>query len=593
VKFQALRGALYTALAASPLHAATTTILTLAAGGLGPLSAWALSRLLADVASGEVRAANAWVIVLVVATAMNTAMVPLLDFSQSELTRRMTRRVQDRFFKAINRIPGLAPFETPYFRDELRLAQQASETAPMTVANSLISLGQSSISLISFGVFLFLHEPGPTLVLLALVIPAAWVNLRDSNQQIELMWRTTPSERRRIFYSSLLFDIQALKETRVYGLSAFFQARMNKELRKIHRQERGQQLRIAWLHVGVACASAFGYGFLILHAFLSSSADVGTLTLVVASASGFQQAFLRATERAGAGWRAVSLYETYSQLVSRLEQGGGDLDPPEPGPFEELRFENVTFRYEGGTEDALYQVNFSIRRGEMVGLVGVNGAGKSTLTKLICRLYAPTSGRILWNEYDIAAFDIASYRQQLGFVFQDFMSYDFTLAENIGLGDLDRSFEPASIQAAARKVGVDEIAADLPSGYDTSLSREFEPEEIGASSVTLSGGQWQRVAIARALMRDDRPLLVLDEPTSGMDPAREARTRNALFSVRGKQSMLCISHRLSNLRPCDRILVLERGRIVEQGSHVELMHLPGGHYKDLFTVQAAGYGIDS
>lgn len=568
-------------------------LLTLVAGVLGPVGAWALSQLLGNVANGNIQAGNVWVIILVLAAAANTAMIPLLDFSQSELTRRMTRRVQDRFFKAVNRIPGLAPFETPHFRDELRLAQQASETAPLTIANSLVSLGQSSISLATYGIILVLQEPVATLVLFALVLPSAWVNLRDSNQQVELVWRTTPSERRRIFFSTLLFDIQALKETRVFDLGAYFQSRMHKELVKIHQEERSQQLRIAWLHVGVAFTSALGYGLLVVQAFLHHGADVGTLTLVVASASGFQQAFLRATERAGAGWRAISLYETYIRLIDRLEQGDDNAIAPEPGPFRELRFDKVSFRYEGASEDALSEVDLCIRQGEMLGLVGHNGAGKSTLAKLICRLYVPTSGRIMWNGTDIAHFDISTYRQQLGVVFQDFMSYDFTLAENIWLGDLSRALDNSVVNTAAKKVGVDEIADSLPNGYDTSLTRVFEPDERGASAVTLSGGQWQRVAIARALMRDDRALLILDEPTSGMDPAREAQVRDALFSVRRRQSMLCVSHRLSNLRPCDRIVVLERGRIVEEGNHSSLMLIPDGLYNDLFTMQAAGYAMDS
>jgi len=311
--------------------------------------------------------------------------------------------------------------------------------------------------------------------------------------------------------------------------------------------------------------------------------------LVLTSAAGFQAAFLATTERWGSCWRAVSLFATYSDLVEDVERRSRAVGTRQPPPFEELSVEHVSFGYGHSDDLVLRDVSLTVRRGEMVGLVGHNGAGKSTLVKLICGFYNPTSGRITWNGLDIRDLDIEAYRRELGAVFQDFMTYDLSLAENIGLGDVDRVDDRAGIVEAAAKVEADQIADDLPSGYDTLLSRVFEPDVEGVASSTLSGGQWQRVAIARALMREGRPLLLLDEPTSGMDPEREERLRRVVLARRHDQAVLCISHRLSSLRDCDRIIVLVNGSVAEEGRHGDLMDLAGGSYRAMFAAQAAGY----
>jgi ATP-binding cassette subfamily B protein len=265
----------------------------------------------------------------------------------------------------------------------------------------------------------------------------------------------------------------------------------------------------------------------------------------------------------------------------RAEQRSRAHELPAAGALEELQADGIGFRYPGAEHDAVAGVSIRIGRGETVALVGENGSGKTTTAKLLAGLFEPTAGRVLWNGADARSLDAGSLRGQIGVVFQDFVHYQLSARENIGLGDSTAVADTERVAEAARRGGIHEYLEQLPQGYETLLGKEF----VGGHD--LSGGQWQRIGLARAFFRD-AVLLVLDEPTASMD----ARSEHEIFErvqdlARGK-SLLLISHRFSTVRSADRIYVLDAGRVVEQGSHDELMALDG-LYAEMFRLQASAY----
>jgi ATP-binding cassette subfamily B protein len=255
---------------------------------------------------------------------------------------------------------------------------------------------------------------------------------------------------------------------------------------------------------------------------------------------------------------------------------------PAPSKFRHgIEFRNVSFRYMGQETWALRNINLTIRPGEKIALVGLNGAGKTTLIKLLTRLYDPTEGQILVDGVDLRDYDLNSWRNQIGVIFQDFVRYHLSAGENIGLGQVEALGDLPRIAGAAAKSGADEIIARLPEGYETTLGRWFWRGR------ELSGGEWQKMALARAFMRDCE-LLVLDEPTAALDAENELRIFQQFRALIADKTAILISHRFSTVRMADRIFVIENGEIAEQGSHAELL-AQGGTYARLFTLQAESY----
>jgi ATP-binding cassette subfamily B protein len=310
---------------------------------------------------------------------------------------------------------------------------------------------------------------------------------------------------------------------------------------------------------------------------------LGDLTLYTTAASSVQGSI----QGILAGFSGMYEHNLYLNNLFELMETKPSMQPSAatvkvPQPMHgEIRFDNVTFAYPGAEANALTDLSFTIKPGETLAIVGRNGAGKTTLFKLICRLYDPNAGRILIDGIDIKDFDPNELRAQIGAMFQDYVTYQATAAENIGLGNVQDINDRERIEVAGAQAGAAELISGLPEGYDTALGKWFD------QGVNLSGGEWQKVALARAFMRDAK-ILLLDEPTSALDAQAEYDLFERLRSLTRGRTAVYISHRFSTVRRADRIVFLEHGRLVEEGTHAELMKL-NGRYARLFRMQASAY----
>ncbi|CAL9610566.1 Putative multidrug export ATP-binding_permease protein [Nocardiopsis dassonvillei] len=513
-----------------------------------------------------------------------------------EVERRVALTSQDRLFAAAERLTGLARFEDPAFLDRLRLAQQSGGRTPGVVVNSVFTIAGGAVTILGFLGSLLVVSPWMASAVLLAAIPALVVELRLSRSRAAMMWRIGPVERREIFFRGLLSDVRAAKELRLFGTAGFLRDRMARERRTANAEHRRMDRRVLGAQGALGALSAVIAGAGLVWA-VTAAADgrvsVGDVSLFVAAVAGVQTAVGGLIRDFTMAHHELLLFGHYLAVVD----GGPDLPvPAAPRPVPALRrgieFRDVWFRYSPDHPWVLRGVGLTVEHGRSVGLIGGNGAGKSTLVKLLCRMYDPERGAILWDGVDLRDLDPAALRARIGAVFQDFMEYDLSAGENIGLGDVGvlESGDPAPIRAAAERAGAHGTVAALPRGYDTLLSRLFfdGAESDGETGVPLSGGQWQRLALARAYLRGHRDLLILDEPSSGLDAEAEHAVHTGLREHRRGRTSLLVSHRLGSVRDADRLVVLEGGRVAESGTHAELV-AAGGVYARMFGLQARGY----
>ncbi|MEV0272529.1 ABC transporter ATP-binding protein [Hamadaea sp. NPDC050747] len=514
----------------------------------------------------------------------------------TELGRRVGLLAQNRLFLAAERFVGLRPFEDPAFLDRLNLAQQAGGSTPGQVVSGAFGVAGSTVTVIGFVGSLLLLSPLLAAGVVAGAIPAVFAEWQLSRQRTAMMWRVSPLQRREFFFQQLLTSVQAAKELRLFGASGHFRERMLGERRTADRESRRMDRRELLTQSTLSLISALVAGASVVWALLAAGRGeltAGDVTLLIGAIAAVQGGVASLISHMMHTHQELTMFDHYLTVI--------DSEPDLPVrehtawtlPLQwDIQFRDVWFRYAPEQPWILQGVSFTIHKGQTVGLVGRNGAGKSTLVKLLCRMYDPEHGSIRWDGVDLRDLEPAELRRRIGVVFQDYMEYDLTAAENIALGDLDTRPDRAKIVAAAQKAGIHHKLAALPRGYDTLLTRMFFGPEADdgdpENGVLLSGGQWQRVALARALLRDERDLLILDEPSSGLDAEAEAEIHHTLRAYRRGRTSLLISHRLGALRDADTLIVLDQGQVVEEGGHDELM-AAGGVYATLFTLQAAGY----
>ena len=554
-------------------------------------------------APGSIARTQSWnaVLLWIGLAALIAFLSALTNSASGYITEGQNQTMQNYMGRVVQRKASemdLEYFENAEFFDTLHRAQEEAPFRPTRIVRGLTQFLQSLFGLVGFVALLTTLHPLVPLVLLISVIPGLWVRLRFVTISYNWTRESTSAERRAQYFNYILTLEPFAKEVRLFEMGEFFGRRFD-ALRAWLTQGRLNMARrrmIADLGAQFfAVVPIFG-----LLALIASRTLEGTLT-VGALAMAFQAVRSAQSALQGVFGSLLSLHEdtTFLELLYRFLDLQPRLQPaaqprPLPAPWQGgLRVENISFAYRGSEREALRDISLEIAPGEVIALVGENGSGKTTLVKLLCRLYDPDAGRITLDGEDLRDYDVGELRRQISVVFQDYNHYSLTFSENIWLGHLDGAADSSApdarpdaptqraIENAATQAGADRVAHRLPQGYDTLLGRNFDGGE------ELSIGQWQKVALARAFLRPSQ-LIILDEPTSALDPRAEAEVFESFRELIRDQAALLISHRLSTVKMADRICVMEKGAIVDIGTHDELM-TRGGLYAELFQTQAQAY----
>ncbi len=458
---------------------------------------------------------------------------------------------------------------------------------PLSLAMDAVTVVRQLLVLSTFAVLLWSLAWWSALVLVFAAIPSFFAETKLSGERFRLYSWRAPESRRLTYLEWLLTRDASVKEVKLFGLGPLFLARYRALFAKFLAEDRALARKRLWLGtlLGAFSLAAFYVCYLWV-AGRASSAEitVGDLVLYLGVFRQGQAAF-ESVLSAVAGMYEDALFLSNLQRFFALPTSAElpRVTPAKtlpPGPHR-LELVNVSFRYQGKTEFALQNISLVLEPGEKLALVGENGAGKSTLIKLLLRLYEPTEGSILYGGVDLRDMDVVDLRARMGAVFQDFVRYQFSAGENVGLGRSERLDDRPAVVAAAQAGGADGVIDALPEKYDTMLGGWFEKGQ------ELSGGQWQKLAISRAFMREGE-VLILDEPTAAIDAEAEVALFDRFRALAKDRTAIIISHRFSTVRMADRIAVLEGGRLMELGSHEELL-AQGGRYAHLFTLQAQGY----
>ncbi|NJL64176.1 MAG: ABC transporter ATP-binding protein [Methylacidiphilales bacterium] len=479
----------------------------------------------------------------------------------------------------------LTQFEDSEFYDKMSNARREASSRPLSLVTRTFGLVQNALSLIAYGALLVKFSVWAVVILVIASIPTFVSETKFAAKGFRLFSWRAPETRQQHYLETLVAREDFAKEVKLYQLGEMLVRRYRNIFHQIYTEDRDLTLqRGFWGYLlGLLSTATFyiTYGWIVLET-VAGKISLGDMTMYITVFRQGQMTFSNTLTSIG-GMYEDNLYlsNLYDFLEAEVPTSVGYATTGlKPG--DGIRFENVTFTYPGNLQPALKNISLHLQPGEKLAIVGENGSGKTTLIKLLTRLYNPDSGRILLDGLDLQNWDVEVLRQRIGVIFQNFVRYQFTVGENIGVGDVKRIEDEELWQLAAEKGMALPFIEKMPGQFDTQLGKWFK------NGQELSGGQWQKIALARAFMRKDADILVLDEPTSAIDAQAEYEIFERLRSLTKHQMVFLISHRFSTVRMASKILVIEDGEIIEVGTHEELL-LAKGRYAELFLLQAAGY----
>jgi ATP-binding cassette subfamily B protein len=571
---------------ASPGLGLVISILTLCSALLPLGVAYAGKKIIDSVVERSVEEALRWVLFELGLIAFQSLIQRGLFLMRSVLGARLGTDVNIMILEKALQL-DLTHFEDPKFYDMLSRARREASSRPVTMVTDSLQLLQNLMTLAAYAVLLFSFSVWAVAGLLLSALPATIAEMKFSNAAFRLRnWRS-PDTRRLNYVEYVLANDEHVKEVKVYGLGPMLMSRYRDMAERFFREDTRMALsRSFWAFFLslLAVAAFYACYFVMAKNAALGLMTLGNLTLYIVAFRQGQQAFQSCLTAIGSMYESnlymSNLFEFLGLPISHSQTHLSDSIPVELQTG--LNFENVGFHYPGSENWALRNINLAIPTGQSLALVGHNGAGKTTFIKLLCGLYQPTEGRILLDGKDLRAWKQDELLKRIGVVFQDFNHYQFTLGENVGVGSVDHIDETPRLYSSLAKAGAEHLHESYSKGLATPLGRWFQ------DGVELSGGQWQKIALARAFMREEADILILDEPTAALDAeAEQAIFERFRMLTKGRTTIL-ISHRFPTVRTADRIVVIEGGKIVEEGSH-ETLVAKKGRYAHLFSLQAQGY----
>ncbi|WP_436528399.1 ABC transporter ATP-binding protein [Actinoplanes sp. HUAS TT8] len=575
---------------ADRLLTAVVAVATLTAGAMATFGLLATQRVLVALfAAGptpdRVREALPALALLAAATAVRGGLGIATGYAMNGLTPKVNQRAERRLFESTTAV-RLDAFDQDSFADSMERASRGSDSV-IDLVQGVMNLLAGVVSLCAVTVAVVVIHPLLLVALIVATAPNGYAALRAGHVKFQTYLESSGRRRRMWVLQRLMAERVSASELRSYGLRNFVLGLYDKVMGAQTAVEMALARRMTTttsLGAVISGLASAGVYVLLGVLLLDGRIPLAAAATCVVAVQAAQRALTQVTFQTD---RVFTEGQHFNEYVAFLRRAGDylpqqpDPAPPQPGPLQELTVRGVSHHYPERDTPAVDDVTLTIKAGQTVALVGENGSGKSTLAALIAGLRDPSSGDILWNGRELAGWDSAALSARTAVVLQEHHKFPFTAATNIALGDIDTAPDQTRIEQAAQLAAAHDMIQDLPHGYDTLLDRTF------ADGQDLSGGQWQRITASRGFLRD-ADLLIMDEPSSALDPRAEDTLFQAIRGRQGRRTTILITHRLANVMHADRIFVLHHGRLIEEGTHQQLV-TAGGRYQELFTLQAAGY----